>query len=233
MMKTDHPFFNRFGLQQMRFVLASVYFCLLLCSCTPKMFGGLKTAGDSYSSGMLAIFRPVQNESIVYKTRIEYKEKEFSSLVYLNKMSDTLFKVILLSNFGNTLLEAEVSRDRFKLNNVISYLDKKPILELIEQDWRLLLGGNLKRSIPLLFSQNSQDVVYDFVDGRTHNLYHYDPANKSVTMVESHKGRARKVLVKISSNQNSEPEVVSIDHPSLHLKITMSLLKKVSDETIE
>lgn len=233
MMKANQILFSLFCRRQQRFVFVSVFCCFLLGSCSPKMFTGLKSAEGRYSKGMLALFHPWQNESLVYKTMIKYKDKEFSSLTYLNALSDSVFKIILLSNFGNTLLEAEISRDRFTVNNVISYLDRIPILKLFEVDWRILLGGNLKRSIPKLFTENSKSTVFNFVDGRTNNLYHYDLVTKSVTMIESYKGKSKKVLVNIDSMQDLQPEVFSIDHPSLNLKITMSLLKRVTNETVE
>lgn len=197
------------------------------------MFTDLKSADGRYSKGMLALFHAGRNESLVYKAMIKYKDKEFSSLTYVNALSDSVFKIILLSNFGNTLLEAEISRDSFIVNNVISYLDRKPILKLFENDWRLLLGGNFKRSLPLLFSEDTQSTVFDFVDGRTNNLYHYNPVTKSVTMIESFKGKSKKVLVKIHSVRDLQPEVFLIEHPSLHLEIIMSLLKKSDNESAE
>lgn len=232
-MKVDQIFFNLFCRRHLRFVFASFCCCFLLSSCSPKMFADLKSGEGRYSKGMLALFRPGKNESLVYKTMIKYKDKEFSSLTYLNALNDSVFKIVLLSNFGNTLLEAEISRDRFTVSNVISYLNRKPILKLLEGDWRILLGGNLKRSIPKLFTENSQSTVFDFADGRTNNLYHYDPVAKSVTMIESYKGKSKKVLVSIDSMQDFQPEVFSIEHPSLHLKITMSLLKKASNDSVE
>ena len=232
-MKADRFFFFLFSSRKVSFVLAPVCFCILLGSCSPKMFSDLKSAEGRYSKGILALFRPGKNESLVYKTMVKYKDKEFSSLTYLNPLSDSVFKIVLLTNFGNTLLEAEISRDKFVVNNVINYLDRKPILKLLESDWRLLLGGNLKRSIPLLISENSQSTVFDFADGRNNNLYHYNPVTKSVCMIESYKGKSKKVLVNIDSMQDFQPELFSIEHPSLNLKIKMSLLKKITNETVE
>ncbi len=232
-MKAIQIFINLFSRRRLSLVFVSFCWCLLFNSCSPKMFADLKSGEGRYSKGMLALFHAGKNESLVYKTMIRYKDKEFSSLTYLNALSDSVFKIVLLSNFGNTLLEAEISRDRFTVNNVISYLNRRPILKLLEADWRILLGGNLKTSIPELYSGNSQIMVFDFVDGRTNNLYHYNPVTKSVTQIESYKGKSKKVHVSIDSRQGYQPEVFSIEHASLHLKITMSLLKKAGNESVE
>ena len=96
---------------------------LLINSCTPEMFKGLKEADSTFTRERTALFRNDLKESLLYKTTIQYKEREFSSLTYFNALNDSAFKIVLLTSFGNTLLEAEISRSAFKVNNVISYLN--------------------------------------------------------------------------------------------------------------
>ncbi len=236
-MAKDLISFNLQHQHHLRSGFAFIYIALFLNSCTPEMFRGLKSAGGDYSKEMTVLFGPDQKESLVYKTSIKYKykdkDKEFSSLTYLNEISDSVFKIVLLTNFGNTLLEAEISKEKFTVNNVISYLDRKPILKLLENDWRLLLRGNFSCGIPLLFSVNSENKVFDFADGRTHNLYHYNPEDKSVKLIELYHGKSRKVIITVDSVQDQVPGAFTIEHPSLDLKITMSLLKKISNEPVE
>src|SRR5689334_19969683 len=104
----------------MRKFLKSILFStsLLVISCTPKMFRKLPLAGGDYKSQQVQLFHPGITESLVYKTVMTYKDKEFSSLTYFNQLGDSAYKIVLLTTFGNTLLEAEISKDNFKVNNV-------------------------------------------------------------------------------------------------------------------
>ncbi len=207
---------------------------LLLDSCTPKMFKDLGQAGATFTSDKTKLFRSGVKESLVYKTNIKYKDKEFSSLAYVNEINDSVFKIVLLTSFGNTLLEAKISKEKFIVNNVISYLNRKPILNLFEKDWRLVLSGNLNHEIPLSYSSaKAEEQVFDYQHGRVNNLYYYNLKQESLTQIESYKGKTKKVIVTISSFKDSLPEKFSIEHPSLKLKLDMTLLKKVNNDSAE
>ena len=208
--------------------------CLLLVSCTPEMFKGLKQGEETFTRDKTKLFPLGIKESLVYKTNIKYKDKEFSSLAYVNEINDSVFKIVLLTSFGNTLLVAEISKEKFIVNNVISYLDRKPILNLLENDWRIVLAGNLSADIPLQFSSTKpEEQVFDYQRGRINNLYYYNLKQKVLTQIESYKGKTKKVVVSISSYKDSMPESFSIEHPSLKLKLDMTLLKKVNNESAE
>ncbi len=233
-----HRFLNCFNKLISQHRLAEIRVLLLFClisfaSCTPKAFKNLNSAGAAFSREQTELFRSGLKESLVYKTVINYKDKEFSSLTYFNVLNDSVFKIILLTSFGNTLLEAEVSRTTFKVNNVISYLNRKPILRLLENDWRLMLAGNFNIALPAVYSEDELMTVFNYTAGRTNNLYHYSKIDNSIVLIESFKGKSRKIIVAVVSTKDAQPEIFSIEHPSLKLKISMSLLKKVSNDTVE
>gem|GEM_PF-5648801 len=233
----DLKCFNRQHLRHLRSgfcpVLFWVPFLLLFNSCTPEMFKGLKKTDSVVTVEKIKIFHPVLNGSLVYKTSVSFRDKEFSSLTYVNSINDSVFKIVLLTTFGNTLLEAEISREKFTVNNVISYLDRRPLLKIFEKDWRLLLAGNLSPEIPLAFPPGSGELVFDYKQKRTNHLYHYNLDKKSVVQAESFSGKNRKVIVMVNSYRDSQPESFTIEHPSLHLKMNMTLLKKVNNDPAE
>src|SRR6478609_1424305 len=90
-------------------ILFSISASLFLFSCTPEMFKDLKMA-DTAAREKTKLFHADTTESIVYKTTVSYKDKEFSALTYFSARKDSVFKIVLLTTFGNTLLEAEISK---------------------------------------------------------------------------------------------------------------------------
>lgn len=214
-------------------ILSLTSLAVLVVSCTPGMFRGLKSAGKDFTGEKAKLFRAGEHQSLVYKTTVHFREREFSSLTYVNALNDSVFKIVLLSTFGNTLLEAEISGQEFKVDNVISYLDRKPILKLVEKDWRLLLGPNFSPEIPAIFSESPGETVFCFGSKRSHRLYHYDAGSKAVKQIEAFKGKRKKTVVTADSQNNFHPEKFSMEHEALKLKITFSLLDKVSDDSPE
>jgi hypothetical protein len=216
------------------FIAASAFiFVLCMHSCTPAMFRNLESAGDSFTRDQAQLFRPGMNESAVYKTTVNYKDKQFSALTYVNGVSDSVFKVVLLTTFGNTLLEAEISHGLMKVNNVVSYLDRKPLLKLFEKDWQLLLAGNLTAERPKIFSRSPAETVHAYKVKSANNLYHYSVEKKSLMKIESWKGKKLRTIVMVTEQGILVPESFVIGHPSLNLSMNMSLLKKVGNEPVE
>lgn len=120
-------------MQKFRTLILSFSSIALFSGCAPSTFKSFVAADPQYGRGETMIFRPGISESLVYRTAIQYRKKEFSALTYFYPTPDSVFKIILLSDFGNTLLEAEISRDSFSVDNVISYLNRKPFLKLMEK----------------------------------------------------------------------------------------------------
>ncbi|CAN5386584.1 hypothetical protein BH11BAC1_BH11BAC1_04810 [soil metagenome] len=229
----DKIIFDHQYLRLLSTVFLFFFVSFFINSCTPKMFRDLKSAEGIFAKEKTQLFRPGLKESLVYKTVIKYKEREFSSLTYFNELNDSVFKIVLLTTFGNTLLETEISKDKFIVNNVISYLDRKPILNLFESDWRLMLAGNFSDETPFLYSDNPGETIFGLGKNRKHQLYHYSTVKNAMTAIESFKGSSKKVIVEVETFRDSQPANFSIEHPSLHLKLNFSLLKKVSNEIIE
>src|SRR6187402_2800876 len=87
-------------------------FCL--ASCAPQMFQSLKPADDSYTHEHVRLFTNDTSESMVYKTNLDYRNQQNSSLLYLKKTDDSTFSMVLMTTFGNTMLEGTFSKDKFQ-----------------------------------------------------------------------------------------------------------------------
>jgi hypothetical protein len=197
------------------------------------MFQSLKPAGDAYNQGMVTLFTNDTSESMVYKSNLDFKGQTFSSLIYLKKTSGNAFNMVLMTAFGNTMLEGTFTNDKFEFKNVVSYLDHKQLLSLLENDWRLLLRGNLMKDVPEIYSIQDQLTVYDFKDGKTNNLYYYSAGKKSVEMIESYSGSNKKIIMNIERMYPKSPESIAIEHPGMNLKINMIRVKNSTDNGVE
>ena len=196
------------------------------------MFRGLPAAGN-FSKEKTQLFRGTIKESLVYKTSAQYRDKKFSALTYFNQMNDSAYKIVLLSTFGNTLLEAELWRDKFVLNNVISYLNKKPLLNLLEKDWRLLLKGNFSFDVPEVYKESQDEIILHYGKHCKNDLYHYGKNNRALTQIERWKGKSKKVIVNVEAYAENVPQDFTIEHVSLHLSLQMTLLKNAGNGTPE
>jgi hypothetical protein len=198
------------------------------------MFQSVKPADDSFRQEQLRLFTNDTSESMIYKTNLEFRGKPFSSLIYLKKTDDSTYSMVLMTAFGNTMLEGTFSKDKFVFKNVISYLNHAQLLSLLEHDWRLLLRGNLFNERPQVYTSDAGQTVYYFGNGKSDgSLYYYSHGKESVEMIESYSGKTKKAILNIDRMKPKSPEVISIEHPGMGLKIEMTRLKVPTDDSVE
>jgi hypothetical protein len=66
-----------------------------------------------------------------------------SGILIIKKISETTHRVVLTSDFGNKLIDFEISEDDFKLNYVLPDLDKKIVINFLKNDFQQLLKRNI------------------------------------------------------------------------------------------
>jgi hypothetical protein len=82
------------------------------------------------------IFLP---EDYVYKCQMDIYKNHVSGILIIKKISETTHRVALTSDFGNKLIDFEVSDNDFKLNYVLPDLDKKIVINFLKNDFQQLL----------------------------------------------------------------------------------------------
>lgn len=99
----------------------------------------------------------------LYKSQIEIYGNEMSGILIIKKINETAHRIALTSDFGNKMMDFELSDSEFKVNYIIPDLDKKMVLKILEKDFRLLLKKNY--SVKKTFS-NSISNIYQSQDGK-------------------------------------------------------------------
>ncbi|REC48317.1 hypothetical protein [Chryseobacterium pennipullorum] len=109
------------------------------------------------------------NEDYVYKCQMDIYKHHVSGILIIKKMSDSTHRVALTSDFGNKLIDFEISDDRFKLNYVLPDLDKKMVINFLKNDFQQLL----KRKYPVSETfENKNAVIYlSRIDHRGYYLF--------------------------------------------------------------
>ena len=85
------------------------------------------------------------SEDLVYKANFEVYRNSFSGILVLKKISENTHRAALTTDFGNKLMDFEISGENFKINYIAPDLDKKMIKNFIKKDFSLLL----KKDFPI------------------------------------------------------------------------------------
>lgn len=158
----------------------------------------------------------------VYKANISVYGNELSGIFIAKKINDTTHRVVFTTEFGNKLLDFEISETDFKVNSIVEELDRKILINTLKKDFRLLL----KRDYHVDKQYEDKDnKVYESKDGRLYNyLFVSKNEGKLLEIVHSSK-RKEKISIRFNSENNIFAENIIIQHQNIKLRIEFNYFK--------
>lgn len=201
----------------MRFLISSGLF-LLFISCktyeipnVAKIENGQRIIQNFYFSD--------SEKDYVYKANIEVYGKQLGGIFVAKKINDTLHRAVLTTDFGNTLLDFEVSENSFKVNYCIEELNKKIVLNTLKKDFRLVFRE--KYSAEEVF-ENQIHTIYKTKDGNRFNYLFENKSDKWLTKLTHTTKSKEKVLIQFEGKNTTFAEKIIIEHKNIKLKIELN-----------
>jgi hypothetical protein len=196
---------------------------LFLVSCATKNSVGkdyVKVAADKtiYDA---PYFADTQTD-YVYKTNISVHGKEFSGLFIIKKITETMHRVAFTTEFGNKLLDFEISETDFKINSIVSELDRKMLINTLKADFRLLLRNKFLVTEQLA---NENSTVYKSQDGKGFNYVFLAKNEGKLYRIVYISKRTDKIIIDMDSDDGILAQNINIEHKNINLKINLTYLR--------
>lgn len=193
-------------------------FVLVSCGSVTKNYTPKKLDRTSYE----APYFSDPNTDYVYKTNINIYGHEISGIFIAKKINDTTHRVVFTTEFGNKLLDFELSEKSFKVHSIVSELDRKIIINTLTEDFRLLLK---KQYLIQEQFENGSGPIYKSEDGNRDNyLFLSQKGAKLEKLVNASKTK-EKITFLFSSENNIFAEKIQIIHQNIKLKIELNYFK--------
>lgn len=158
----------------------------------------------------------------VYKTNISVYGNEISGIFIAKKINDTTHRIVFTTEFGNKLMDFEISENDFKVNSIVSELDRKILINTLKEDFRLLLKREYL--IQEQFENESADI-YKSADGKKDNYIFISKKDKKVEKIVHSSKTKEKFTLLFSSENNIFAEKIQIIHQNIKLKIELNYFK--------
>lgn len=157
-----------------------------------------------------------------YKANISVYGNDLSGIFIAKKINATTHRVVFTTEFGNKLLDFEISETDFKVNSIVDELNRKILINTLKNDFKLLLKNQF--SIKQQF-EDAENKVYKSEDGTQFNyLFASKKENKLFKIVHSTK-RKEKININFTSENNTFAENIIIQHYNIKLRIELNYLK--------
>ena len=158
----------------------------------------------------------------VYKANITVYGNELSGIFIAKKLNDTTHRVVFTTEFGNKLLDFEISEKEFIINSIVEELDRKILINTLKTDFRLLLKRNyvIKKQF-----DNKENKVFLTENPETNNYLFISKADNRLKKIVYATKRKEKINLFITSENNIFASKIIIQHYTIKLRIELNYLQ--------
>ena len=202
-----------------RFLLLSFLyssFFLLTFSCKTYQLKDAKSISNSEKQVENLYFS--SNEDYVYKCQMEIYGNDISGILIIKKISETTHRVVITSDFGNKMIDFEISENDFKLNYVLADLDKKMVINFLRNDFQELLKRNFL--VNESFENEDSKIYVSNVDKKQYYLF-FDKNSGLLNQIVYTKNSREKIDFSFEAKKHTFAETINLQHKDLKINIKL------------
>lgn len=201
----------------MRFLISSGLFLLFVSCKTYEIPNATKI--ESNQKNVQNLYFSDSEKDYVYKASIDVYGKQLGGIFVAKKINDSIHRAVLTTDFGNTLLDFEVSENSFKVNYCVDDLNKKIVLNTLKDDFRLVFRQNY--FVEEAF-ENQSHTVYKVKDGKRFNYLSENKSDQMLTQLIHTTKTKEKVVIRFEGKNSTFAKKINIEHKNIKLNIELN-----------
>ncbi|MDV7696350.1 hypothetical protein N6B72_05395 [Chryseobacterium soli] len=157
-------------------------------------------------------------EDYVYKCQMDIYNNHVSGILIVKKINDTTHRVVLTSDFGNKLIDFEISEHNFKLNYVLPDLDKKIVINFLKNDFQHLL----RKEYPVnsRFENKESNIYLSKLDKKTYYLF-FNKQNGLLNQIIYTKNNKEKIDFTFAAKKHIFADSLNLQHKDFKINIKL------------
>ncbi|MCW3170217.1 hypothetical protein OMO38_16945 [Chryseobacterium sp. 09-1422] len=202
-----------------RFLLLSFLYSsllLLMFSCKTYQLTDVKPISNSEKEVENLYFS--SNEDYVYKCQMEVYGNDISGILIIKKISKTTHRVVMTSDFGNKMIDFEISENDFKLNYVLEDLNKKMVINFLKNDFQELLRQ--KYPVAESFENENSNIFRSELNTKNYYLY-FNKENSLLTQIVYTRNRKEKINFSFEAKKPTFAETIHLKHKDFKIDIKL------------
>ena len=202
-----------------RFLLLSFLYSslfLLLISCKTYQLKDVKPISNFEKTVENLYFS--SKEDYVYKCQMDIYKNHVSGILIIKKISDDTHRVVMTSDFGNKMIDFEISENDFKLNYVLADLDKKMVINFLKNDFQELLRQ--KYPVNESFENENSRIYLSKTKKKSYYLF-FNKENSLLKQIIYSKSNKEKIDFSFDAKKPTFAEMILLDHKDFKINIKL------------
>lgn len=189
---------------------------ILLVSCKTYQLTEAKPVSASEKNVENLYFS--SGEDYVYKCQMDIYKNHVSGILIIKKLNETTHRVAMTSDFGNKLIDFEISENDFKLNYVLPDLDKKIVINFLRNDFRELL----RKQYPVkeTFENEHSRIFLSQTDKKAYYLF-FGKENGLLQQIVYTKNRKEKIDFTFDAKKHIFADSLNLHHKDFRINIKL------------
>lgn len=195
-----------------------VYSLILILAVSCKSYQLTGVTPVSTSEKMVENLYFSTGEDYVYKCQMDIYKNHVSGILIIKKLNETTHRVALTSDFGNKLIDFEVSENDFKLNYVLPDLDKNIVINFLKNDFQQLL----KRQYPVSesFENDNAKIYLSKMENKSYYLF-FNKENNLLKQIIYTKNNKEKIDFTFDAKKHIFADSLHLQHKDFKINIKL------------
>ena len=193
-----------------------------MASCSLKTTEGLRQVPFSKIEVENPYFSNTEMD-YVYKTKIDFYKKNFGGILIIKKIGFQNHSVVFTTEFGSKLFDFQFEGDTFTKHFMIEDLDKKFIVNILKDDFKLLVNEKAK---VLEVYESKEKRIYKTKSEDRFNFYFLDNEDGALQKIVNTSKTKEKVVIDFTVSGENVAETIAIKHKNIKLTIALEKFKK-------
>jgi hypothetical protein len=162
-------------------------------------------------------------EDYLYKCHMEVYGNDISGILVMKKIDEKTHRVVMTTDFGNKMIDFEISENNFKLNYVLADLDKKMVINFLKNDFQLLLKKNF--SVQEKLENKDSTIFVSNEDKNTYYLY-FNKDSKLLQQLIYTKNKKEKIDFNFEAKNPIFADKIVLQHKDYKIRIELTQITK-------
>ncbi len=201
---------------------------LLLCSCRTIRHSNLqKVEEQKIEVAQLNSCFKNNFTKVLFKSEINIYKNHISGLTLIKLMPDNSYRINFITELGLKIFDFEIKGENFKVIYCIEKMNKKKLIQILKEDFTLLLLENKLNNKTMLYkNKNNSENVFRFHVNNNYKYYYVDNESARLNKIENCSFFSRKVSIDFSDFKNNFPNKIDILHYNIKLNIRLNKIDK-------
>ncbi len=206
-------------------LLSAFSLLITVQSCKTYEHGGTAVAISAPSVVHNSYFSSPETDYL-YRTQIEIYGNSLSGILIIKKISDDTHRVVMTTDFGNKMLDFEISGTDFKVNYLVPDLDRKVVKKFLEKDFRILLRQNHPVSTSF---EDKNDHIFSTENLEQKNYLFIDKSGGQLNKIVVTENGKEKINFLFKGKSAIFADSITLIHKDFRLKIQLNRLNYQED----